>query len=630
MESSTTDVSMSDNSAEIQAESATDHVALDDLCQIQHKLLVAITTSSQKESLLSDIGRVLSDFVKPHAVQYFHRDENGGLTLAWQALSRGSEGQWKGIDKQLRASCDTACERGHPHMRRVDGVDGYLVVSVPIVHRKQAPEALAVVVSAALPCLDRVIVTLQLVASHLTLWHVLRESSAAESETQASAALVELLGKLASCDDLHQACYTVVGQLQDYLGCDCVALGMRRSRPRDCRLAAVSGRAEFDKNSEFTRAFEAAFDESIVRGTLSTWPPIVDSQRPMSMAQQRLCSLIGAQTVMSAPLQDERGTEIGAWVFLGDEDFGNHRAATNFIRASQQPIGSCLRLLQRSQRGPVTRVARSLLEDQQSWRGTSMRVTACILIAMLVVPMPYKIKCECQIQPVVRRFVAAPFDGKLERVLVEPGEFVSRGDVLARMDGRDIRWELAGLIAERGRASKQRDVALASHDVVTAQIAKLELERLDVNIRMLENRAEHLEITNTIDGIVISGDQKRAEGAPLSIGQTLFEIAPLDKMSVEIAIPEDEISYVRRDLPVVVRLDAYPRRQWQGAIANVHPRSENKDDQNVFIAEVRLDNTDGFLRPGMNGKAKIITGYRPLVWNLFHKPLEIVFNALGW
>ena len=156
MESSTTDVAMSDSSAEIQAESATDHVALDDLCQIQHKLLVAITTSSQKESLLSDIGRVLSDFVKPHAVQYFHRDENGGLTLAWQALSRGSEGQWKGIDKQLRASCDTACERGHPYMCRVNGVDGYLVVSVPVVHRKQAPEAVTpafagMTVLAALP-----------------------------------------------------------------------------------------------------------------------------------------------------------------------------------------------------------------------------------------------------------------------------------------------------------------------------------------------------------------------------------------------------------------------------------------------------------------------------------------------
>ena len=205
-----------------------------------------------------------------------------------------------------------------------------------------------------------------------------------------------------------------------------------------------------------------------------------------------------------------------------------------------------------------------------------------------------------------------------------------RGDILARMDGRDIRWELAGLIAEHSRETKKRDVAMAAHDVVTAQLAKLEMEKLQLNMDMLDERADNLGIKSPIDGIVISGDQERAEGAPLTAGQTLFEVAPLDEIVVEIAIPEEEIRFVQKGHQAVIRLDAYPRRDWTGKLLTIHPRSESKDDRNVFIGEVRMDNIDDILRPGMNGQARITAGRHPLIWNLFHKPFESVLTWLGW
>jgi multidrug resistance efflux pump len=65
-----------------------------------------------------------------------------------------------------------------------------------------------------------------------------------------------------------------------------------------------------------------------------------------------------------------------------------------------------------------------------------------------------------------------------------------------------------------------------------------------------------LDIKSPIDGVVISGDLKRAEGAPVAIGQTLYEIAPLDRMVAEVAIPDDEISRVRLAQSVTINLDA--------------------------------------------------------------------------
>ena len=74
----------------------------------------------------------------------------------------------------------------------------------------------------------------------------------------------------------------------------------------------------------------------------------------------------------------------------------------------------------------------------------------------------------------------------------------------------------------------------------------------------------------------------------------------------------------------------YPRHDWTGELLSIHPRSEIKDDQNVFIAEVRMQNLDDTLRPGMNGQARITTARHALIWNLFHKPVESVLTWLGW
>ncbi|MCZ6773228.1 MAG: hypothetical protein O7G83_14790, partial [Proteobacteria bacterium] len=60
------------------------------------------------------------------------------------------------------------------------------------------------------------------------------------------------------------------------------------------------------------------------------------------------------------------------------------------------------------------------------------------------------------------------------------------------------------------------------------------------------------------------------------------------------------------------------------------PRSEIREHENVFIAEVKLDNSDLQLRPGMKGRAKIIGRRHLLAWNLFHKPCESLLLWLGW
>ncbi len=235
------------------------------------------------------------------------------------------------------------------------------------------------------------------------------------------------------------------------------------------------------------------------------------------------------------------------------------------------------------------------------------------------VPVPYSVNCDCELQPVTRRFVAAPFEGALERALVEVGDTVGEGEVLARMDGKVVRWELAGNAAEYERAAKERDAHLADQKFGEAQLAKLQMERLSLTTKLLDHRSENLEVRSPIAGIVVSGELKRAEGVRLSMGQTLFEVAPLDRMIVEVEIPESELANVPANTLATIRLEAFPNQRLDGRLKRICPRAELRNKQQVFVGEIELPNEAAQLKPGMRGRVSLEAGQSTLGWRLFHR-----------
>ena len=213
---------------------------------------------------------------------------------------------------------------------------------------------------------------------------------------------------------------------------------------------------------------------------------------------------------------------------------------------------------------------------------------------------------------------------------MRPGDVVSTNMLLARMDDREIRWEIAGLQADLSRATNERDSHLADHKMGDAEIARHEMARLKNRSELLSYRNDNLDLRSPIDGIVVSGDHRDEEGIPLSTGDTMFEIAPLDAMVIEVAIPEEDIRWTRPGMPVRLQLDSMPAMVFDAEIVRIHPRAELKDQENVFIAEAGISNSEGLLRPGMRGAARVRSDRNLLGWNLFHKPAAHIVGWLGW
>jgi multidrug efflux pump subunit AcrA (membrane-fusion protein) len=149
----------------------------------------------------------------------------------------------------------------------------------------------------------------------------------------------------------------------------------------------------------------------------------------------------------------------------------------------------------------------------------------------------------------------------------------------------------------------------------------------DQKRQLLESRIKNLDIKSPEAGIVVSGDLERSEGAPVTAGQAMYEIAPLDRMIVEIEVRDEDVAHVEVGQTVAVKLEAYPGTIWKGTIDKIHPRSEIRESNNVFIAEVGLEQGGEVLRPGMKGSATITTSSHTLLWILLHKAW---YTGLKW
>lgn len=269
-----------------------------------------------------------------------------------------------------------------------------------------------------------------------------------------------------------------------------------------------------------------------------------------------------------------------------------------------------------------------------SWmQGLRSRFAMLALLALLVVallPISYRVRCAATLEPVQQRLIAAPFDATLRDCHVRPGDRVRKSQVLLSLDGRPLQIERESLLAEQAQAAKQQSVALAKGEIADAQLAQLHVRQLQHQIDLLQRRLEDLLVRSPIDGIVVSGDLRRAVGSPLETGQTLLEVAPLDAMRVEVAVPENEVLFVRPGASAQVRFSALPTRLIRGQLAMLNPAAEIRNNENVFVASWQIDNPDDQLRPGMRGFATLYGPRRPLGWKPLRNLMETLFRAVGW
>jgi len=420
--------------------------------------------------------------------------------------------------------------------------------------------------------------------------------------TNIAAALLELANQLVSAGDEAAACRRLVDGLKEICDLDMVAVALGGSG-RDQRIRAISSLAKFDPQASGVRTLQQAAAACLSDVAAN------ESSSDDGTHERPWC----------VPLRSPDGMMFGACaiVFVPTTDTAGRRS---IVQTSLDVVGpifeAALDVVRRRSSGTLRRALGRIVAGRRTW------LVGGLLIAAMFAPLPLPVRCECRVEPQMRRSVAAPYNAVWRKSHVRPGDVVAVGQSLGSLDDSELQRELAAATAERDRAAKSADVNSAAGKTAAAQIDRIEVRRIEQRRELLLSRLNGTEVKSPIAGIVLSGEWERAEGAPLKQGTILFEIAPLDRVVVEAFVPEKDLDRLEQGSAVTVVLDAQPGESRAATIERIHPRAAIRDEANVFTAEITLDNADGSLRPGMQGRVDVAVPARSL--------RNIVVDELRW
>lgn len=455
--------------------------------------------------------------------------------------------------------------------------------------------------------------------------HQLAETEAYRSGFLQSTLLVDLFSRASLAPTLDESVSIVAREIRQFVNCSRVAIGLGRGAR--LRVEGMSGFAKVEARSHGTRLLASAMREAVGLEKVIAWPPIEESESKIWPAtdQSELLEAFAVKQMIALPLLSSEGREVGTWVFFfkAGEPFTMRKF--ELMEAATPHAAALLELVRQGKPKGIRGKIHRFWSGASRFKKTAIFAALVATVVLLMIPVPHRIGAPCEVQPQMMRQVAAPFDGILQEVFVKPGDQVEEGQLLAALDGKEIGWRHAQALAEKEMALKKRDQARkVSRDVAEVQMAQLEADAAQVQVDLLEYQKANLEIRSPLDGYVLSGSLERSKGVPVSMGQKMFDIGPVETMFLEIAVPDSDISWVKEGMDLTMRLEARPREKYQASIKEIYPVSETKDAENVFVCIAAMDNRGIDLRPGMRGKVRIQSGYRPLGWVLFHKPWDFV------
>ena len=189
---------------------------------------------------------------------------------------------------------------------------------------------------------------------------------------------------------------------------------------------------------------------------------------------------------------------------------------------------------------------------------------------------------------------------------------------------RAIRNRPLGLMAQVHAAKAQYQVAeggvavsQASLDDLLAGPTDEEIAVAEANVRLAQSQVEILEanltkftLTNPVDGIVLN--QTLQVGELAAPAATILNVADLSNLTLTVYVPVDSIGEVQLGQAVQVAVDSFPSRTFEGEVSHISddpeftPRNVATKEERlntVYAVEIRLDNSEGLLKPGMPADA---------------------------
>ncbi|HEY9106669.1 MAG TPA: efflux RND transporter periplasmic adaptor subunit [Roseateles sp.] len=452
-------------------------------------------------------------------------------------------------------------------------------------------------------------------------------------------------------DGFEPATLALVNALASTLGAQQVALGWRAEAGAALRLVALSHRDKLDRFAHAVVLTEGALDEALdhdegVRlesaaptANAGTALTEVDATAPPALPAHRLLQQsLGDAGLASLPLSSGHSAPRAAvlMVFDGEplpaDQLARLRLALRIALPWLESVYFRERPLALRASDELRRRARLWLGPQHLGLKLGAGVGALALLAALFVDWDYRVGASAQLATDSTRILSAQFDGRVDEALVSAGQNVKEGELLAQLDVRDLQSQVADARAEVQRYTAEADKAraagaLAESEVGNARTAQAQarLARTLELIALAANRAP-------FDGVVVEGEKRELQGAPVRKGDKLYRIARVEKLYATLQVPERDAAQLKAGASGELSLMTRPDEKIPLRVLSVIPVAQIKGQEgNQFMVRAELLSPPAdWWRPGMSGNARIDAGPRRIIWVLTHRAVDQLRLWLWW
>ncbi len=207
--------------------------------------------------------------------------------------------------------------------------------------------------------------------------------------------------------------------------------------------------------------------------------------------------------------------------------------------------------------------------------------------------------------------VGTTVEGRIVALLVDEGDHVRRGEVMARLDDREARQRVSDAAARLALAEQeqQRSEELMKRGVRAPQAeqrTREERDRAAANLAMARTRLSDFTILSPLDGIVMTRPVK--VGETMAANAVLFTVASPARLRIAADVDERDIPLVRMGAPVAIHADAFPQEVFAAHVTNI--RGQGDTATRTYHVEAELPR-DTKLMMGMTVDVNIVVAERP-------------------
>jgi multidrug resistance efflux pump len=511
---------------------------------------------------------------------------------------------------------------------QASGVMRSYVIAYPMVVKDRVLGVIAIEIDAQSQMQHREIMSMLHAGS--VFFEMLLEQQSEEHKGQLTRVL-ELVSLTLDQPHFQSAATSLATRLANELSCSRVSIGFMRGRFITVR--ALSHSARHGVKTSLLRAISAAMEEAIDQDTTLVYP----GKEYINIAHRKLAEQNRVTSICTIPLVNDREIT-GAITFERSNAEPFDQDTVDLYTHVASLIGPILELKRANDCWPIVRLLQSVGGFVKKLFGPRHAVLKAATLSLLVlaiymglVTTTYRVTAKAALEGSIQRAVVAPIDGFILESDVRAGDVVQAGQQMGMLDDRELKLEQQKLTSEKARYSREYRSAMAEHDRPQVAILRARISQADAQLQLVNKQLERMQILSPLSGVVVSGDLSQSLGSPVSRGDVLFEVAPLEDYRLVLSVDERDMPDVRTGLEGELKLSGMPGDALGFSVSRITPVSEAEEGANYYRIEGELENPPALLRPGMEGIGKIEIGERRLLWIWTHRMIDwLKLQAWAW